>query len=355
MSALEFTDHRGDPAAWATELGISRDAVDVYLGSEIIDLHIDSFIWTRIFGYDLTKRHGQGAFGAAFYSQVDLPRMREAQIAGGVWVITTNPLRSSGGRARAFARNLPRLRAILSGCESDVAVVRTVAEYRAARARGLHAAFLGIQGGNALDADGALAQLDDAILRVTLVHLSNSSLGSTSAPTGGKTGLSQKGREYVAALESKRIFVDLAHVNRAGFFDAVAAHDKTLPLMCSHTGVTGVNKHWRNLDDEQLRAIADSGGVVGVMYQSTFLGDPLLGGRAESIVRHLEHIATVAGEDVPALGSDWDGAIVPPRDMRTCLELPRLVQIMLDRKWSESRIKKALGTNFLAAVERMRG
>jgi membrane dipeptidase len=135
----------------------------------------------------------------------------------------------------------------------------------------------------------------------------------------------------------------------------VAAHDKSLPLMCSHTGVTGVHQHWRNLDDEQIRAVADSGGVIGVMYQSTFLGDPLLGGKAESVVRHLEHIASVGGDDAPALGSDWDGAIVTPRDMQTCLELPRLVQIMLDRNWSETRVRKALGANFLASVQRMRG
>jgi len=104
-----------------------------------------------------------------------------------------------------------------------------------------------------------------------------------------------------------------------------------------------------------VRAIAKSGGVVGVMYQSSFLGDPIFSGRAESIVRHLEHIANVAGEEVPALGSDWDGAIVPPRDLRTCLELPRLVQIMLDRGWREEQVMRVLSQNFLRALTRLRG
>src|SRR5207302_341953 len=125
------------------------EAIDLYLGSDVIDLHVDSFIWTRIFGYDLTRRHGRGLLGACFYSQVDLPRLREARVTGGIWVITTNPLRGAEGRAAAFAKNLQRLRAILQSCENDVALVRTAAEYRAAVAAGKHAAFLGIQGGNA--------------------------------------------------------------------------------------------------------------------------------------------------------------------------------------------------------------
>src|SRR4051794_19381851 len=114
MTVLSYTDHRRDPASWAAHLGISREAVDLYLGSEVIDLHIDSFIWTRVFGYDLTRRHGPGLLGACFYSQVDLPRIREAQIAGGIWSITTNPGRGPKARAEVFSRNLGRLRAIFA-------------------------------------------------------------------------------------------------------------------------------------------------------------------------------------------------------------------------------------------------
>ena len=50
---ITYTDHRQDPAAWARELGIARETIDLYLASEIVDLHIDSFIWNRVFGYDV--------------------------------------------------------------------------------------------------------------------------------------------------------------------------------------------------------------------------------------------------------------------------------------------------------------
>jgi len=353
---LAFEDHRQDPAAWARTLGISREAVELYLASEVIDLHVDSFIWTRVFGYRLDKRHGRGVLGGRLYSQVDLPRVREAQIAGCVWSITTNPFRRAGRRAPMFAKNLDRLQQVLARCPDDVAVCRNAADYRRARAEGKHAAFLGVQGGNALDADGALeGDVLDALIRVTLVHLSTSSLGVTSAVRGETDGrLTARGEEYVRELDARRVFVDLAHVHRRGFFDAVAAHDRSLPLMVSHTGVTGVTPHWRNIDDDQLRAIAATGGVVGVMYQSSFLGDPALRGRAASIVAHLDHIIATIGEDHAALGSDWDGMVIPPRDMPTCLELPRLVEHMLARGWSPDRVRKVLGGNFLRALADLR-
>ncbi|MEI8254373.1 MAG: membrane dipeptidase, partial [Deltaproteobacteria bacterium] len=121
------------------------------------------------------------------------------------------------------------------------------------------------------------------------------------------------------------------------------------------TGVTGVWEHWRNIDDAQIRAIADTGGVVGVMYQASFLGDAFLGVTVEHVAAHLDHIAKVAGDDVPALGSDWDGAIMPPRDIPTCLELPRLVDALMRRGWNAVRIQKVLGLNFLRAVRGLRG
>jgi len=362
---LDHTDHRADPGAWARELGISDEAVALYLDSEVIDLHVDSFIWTRIFGYDLCERHDHGLFGARFYSQVDFPRILddfprilEAQLGGAIWVITTNPAKVASEREAAFFENLAELKALFAKVPEHFSIVRSAADYRRARALGKHGAFLGIQGGNALDhGPDSIERIPEGdILRVTLVHLSTSSLGTTSSPLArGDDGLTPKGKDFVRRLQAKKIFVDLAHVSKRGFWDAVEVADPSQPLIVTHTGVEGVHPHWRNLDDDQLRAIAERGGTVGVMYQSSFLGDPYLGGKAARIVDHLEHIVKTVGEDHASLGSDWDGAILPPRDMPTCLELPKLVQIMLDRKWSEARIRKVLGENFLRVVAELRG
>jgi membrane dipeptidase len=356
---LRFVDHRADPGAWARALGVSREAIELYLGSEVIDLHVDTFLWRRMFRYDLAGRHGRGLLGASFYGQADLPRLREAQVGGATWVITTNPARTARGRGEALVRNFELLRGALLEAGDDVAVVRDVAEYRAARAAGKHAAFIGIQGANAVGDDPAVLDRlpDRAILRATIVHLTRSNIGAPSAPLGGGQAapLSPFGREVVRALDARRVFVDLAHINRRGFFDALEAHDRSLPVFVTHTGVAGVTPHWRNIDDEQLRAVADTGGTVGIMYHAPFLGDWLWGGRVASIVDHLEHAVRVIGDDHVSLGSDWDGAIVTPRDMPTCLELPRIVEEMLRRGWGAGRIQNILGGSFLRAVALMRG
>jgi membrane dipeptidase len=359
VQLAEVEDRGADPAAWAEELGISQDAVDLYLDSEVIDLHLDSFIWTRVFGYDLRERHGEGLFGSRFYSQVDFPRVLDARLSGATWVITTNPARAPAERAAVFRDNLRDLLDLFASVSDHFAVVRTVAEYRAARAAGKHAAFIGVQGGNAFDGEpDAIERVPDlALVRVTLVHLSSSSFGATSSPLrGGRDeGLTASGREMVRRLEARKIFCDLAHVSKKGFWDAVEVHDRSQPLLVTHTGVSGVFEHWRNLDDDQLRAIADSGGTVGVMYQSSFLGESYWGGTAARVVDHLAHIVDTVGEDHASLGSDWDGAILPPRDLKSPLDLPRLVDIMLKRGMKERTIRKILGENFLRVVAAVRG
>lgn len=361
MSAIDLSGRSEtplDPAAWAKALGVSSEAVALYLDSDVIDLHVDSFIWTRVFGYDLRHRHGHGLLGARFYSQVDFPRMREAHVKGALWSITTNPLRSAEGRARAFARNRDALLSICAAANDQVVVVRDVQGYRAAGAAGKHAVFVTIQGGNALDGDaGALEALaDGTVVAVTVLHLSSSKLGTSSAPGGRSSGLTARGRDYIERLNALRVFVDLAHIDREGFFQALDVHDRSQPLLVTHTGVSAVTSSWRNLDDAQLRAVAATGGVVGVIFHGAYLGGGFWsGGTAARIVEHLAHIVETIGEDHAALGSDWDGAIITPRDMPTCLELPRLVQHMLDRGFSTDTVRKILGGNFLRALGQLRG
>jgi len=345
-----------EPRARAERLGISAEALALHDEADVIDLHVDSFIWRRIFGYDFRRRHAAFTRGVLL-SQFDLPRAREAGVNGATWVITTNPLGDARDREASFFENLRELTALLASPEAEARVVKSAADYHEARAHGLHAAFIGVQGGNALahSLDAVDRLSPGTILRVTLLHLTSSRLGATSSPLGGNLGLTGYGRDFVRRLNQHKILVDLAHISPAGFWDAVHAHERHTPFVVTHTGVSGVFPHWRNLDDEQLRAVAQSGGTVGIMYHSEYLGDPLFRGRLETVVRHIEHVINVAGEDSVSLGSDWDGSIITPRDMPTCLELPRLTQAMLDRNWSEQRIKKVLGFNFLRVVQSLRG
>ena len=258
--------------------------------------------------------------------------------------IATNPARRHGTRTATLLANLERLERITLTSTSTSAT-------------GGLAVHLAVQGGNAFDSPGDVSLVPEGVLhRVTLMHLTDSRLGATSSPLGmsrGRGRLTAEGRALIEALNERRIVVDLAHASRPTFFDALAALDacqRRLPPVVTHTGISGVHPSWRNLDDEQIRAIADRGGVIGIMYHRGFLGRPPWKVKAVAIVRHLEHAIAVGGEDVAALGSDWDGTIVTPRDMPTCMELPVLVDRMLARGWPEARIRRVLGTNALRLI-----
>lgn len=349
----------GEAAARAQALGISQAAAELWLAAEPIDLHIDTFIWQRLFGYDPRLRHGTGPFDARLLGQADLPRCLEAGLAGAIWVITTQPLRSRAGKQRAFFANLAHLERTL-GETPGVALVRSHAEYRAARARGQHAALIGVQGGNALELsldDLARPELDSVSL-ITLLHMTRSRLGAPALPralTRGDQHLTPFGADYLRRLNERRILVDLAHISRTGFWDALAVHDKSLPLTVSHGACDAIHPHFRNLDDQQLRALADRGGVVGVLVHTDYLA---AGRRAattvEHVVDHLEHIVRTLGEDYAALGSDFDGFIIPPRDLKSVLELPRLVDAMLRRGFTERAVRKILAENFLRVLAALR-
>jgi membrane dipeptidase len=338
----------------AKEIGVSREAVELAWSAEIVDLHVESFIPARLYRYDLLKRHSHRfPLMGRLFGHLDVPRALGGGLTGAMWSISTNITRSSARRSDVLAENTIDLKRTLEACP-DVAVVRTHAEWVAARAAGKHAALLAVQGGNAFESRTP-ANPDGLITRVTVVHLSNSVFGTTSSPArrGADGGLTERGRDFVRWLDQERIFVDLAHASPRTFWDAVEVHDRDRPLIVTHTGISDVHPMWRNIDGAQVKAVASSGGVVAIIFHGAFLGPRVKDGRA--VLDHLEAAIRAGGEDCAALGSDYDGFILPPPDLRDGgVGFYRLVDYMLERRWTETRIRKVLGANFVQSFARLR-
>lgn len=355
---LDYVDHSEDPAAWAASLGVSEEAVQLVLGSDFIDLHCDLEVPVRVLGYRPMKRHGPWKRVVPFMGHTDYPRLREAGLTGVVYDLATNVFRRPAGRQAVTLKNLARMKDQVQAWPDDLALVRTATEYDAARAAGKTAMMLAIQGGNALEHDPSVLDgpLGQDLHRITLVHLSSSAFGGSNSPSQPDAGITDAGRAFVERCNAQRILVDLAHAGKPTFWGALEAHCGHLPPIVSHTGVSGVREHWRNIDDDQLRAIAERDGVVGIIYQGNFLAPVPTGFpcKRAAILDHLQHIIDIVGERYAAIGTDYDGMITPPSDLVDITHHPLLVQDMLDRGWSADRIQGILGGNYVRVLRAVR-
>ena len=324
----------------------SADARALHDAHPAIDLHADTLMWSRWIGYDLGARHEPFLPASAYFGHVDVPRLAEGGIGAQFFGLVSLPI-AGRGNVRAIDEQIDALDAHIAG-GGRLRKVRTADDIDRARREGATGALLGIEGAHALDGD--LDRIDHFARRgvryLGLLHFSANRAGFPAYGTGRRDaeGLTAWGQELVRRCEAASVIVDLAHINRRGFLQACAM--ATRPPIVSHTGVTGANQHWRNIDDDQIRAIADKGGVVGIIFCPRFLG----GDSIDDVVRHLRHVIDVGGEDTPALGSDWDGMIVPTPELCDAAHLPLLTDAMLRAGFSETVIGKILRGNALRVL-----
>ena len=327
----------------------SPEAQALHAAYPAIDLHADTLMWSRWLGYDLLARHEPPLPRAALGGHVDVPRMIEGGMGAQFFGLVSLPLHARMlGVARVTHEQIDALEETIARDPSAIRLVKTAAEIEACRKEGSVAALLGIEGAHALE--GKLEEIDVFARRgVRYLGLLHFSANEAGAPAYGRgrddaQGLTPWGRDLVRRCEANGVIVDLAHINRRGFLDACALATK--PPIVSHTGVLGAFEHWRNIDDAQLRAVADKGGCVGVIFCPRFVG----GDGLAPVVKHLQHILDVVGEDATALGSDWDGFIVPTRPLADPRGLPLLTDAMLAAGMSERVIGTVLRGNVMRVL-----
>ena len=326
----------------------SPEARALHARSPAIDLHADSLMWSRWVGYDLHTRHEPPLPYAALGGHVDVPRLLEGGVGAQFFGLVSLPIGQRRGLAAVIDEQIDALETAVRASPDRLVRARRAEEVEAAAARGAVAALLGIEGAHALE--GELDRLEHFARRgVRYLGLAHFSRNEACCPAYGRgrrdgEGLTPFGRDVVRACEALGVILDLAHINRAGFLEACAL--TTRPPFVTHTGVAGAFKHWRNIDDEQLRAVADKGGCIGVIFCPQFLG----GNGLDAVVKHLQHIVDVVGEEGVALGSDWDGFIVPTPALCEPSRLPVLTDALLAAKWSEGAIAKMLRGNVMRVL-----
>ncbi|MXZ47648.1 MAG: hypothetical protein F4Z13_00110 [Candidatus Dadabacteria bacterium] len=164
-------------------------------------------------------------------------------------------------------------------------------------------------------------------------------------------GLSEQGKELLRQMNALGITLDLSHLNERCFWESVELTD--LIPVATHSNSRALVDHPRNLRDEQLRAISERGGVIGVVFYGKFLRKGEGCATLEDIYAHIDHIIGVCGEDHVGVGTDMDGAPINdfPEEMRHISELPALPEYLLGKGYPRAVVEKIMGENFLRIIK----
>jgi membrane dipeptidase len=378
--------HRTMSAEGPAARGVSDDVLAVHRAAIVVDGHSDTAQRLLDEGIDFGRRLPDG--------HMDLPRLLEGGVDGQFFAAWVDP---DYAPDRAFARADRLLDAVIAMTRSvpGVELARTAADVRAIAARGHVAALLAVENGQAIENDlENLRRL--AVKGVRYLTLTWMNSHEWADGSGGEIlhyGLTDFGREVVREMERLGILVDVSHAADATFWDVLEIARN--PVIASHSSTDALGEHHRSLNDQQLRAVAKNGGVVGINFYAAYV-DPAFGAAAEEALRelrpgldslraawgedtasarregerlraevlaklppvpiarvadHVLHVIAVAGVDHVGLGSDFDGISATPQGLEDASRLPALTAELRARGLSDADLGKVLGGNFLRVLE----
>lgn len=361
----------------------------------VIDMHVDTVQRLVDDSVDLNTRLTDG--------HLDAVRMREGGLDAQFFAVWVEPQFYGTSGARAVERADRQIEAIrrLVQIHPDTWELATSAEdIRRIAGAGHLAALLGLEGGYAID---NRLEMVERFYRMGVRYMSptwtvsTSWAGSSGDRVGQSRGLDELGRSIIREMNRLGMIVDVSHVSDRTFWDIVNVSTK--PVIATHSGARSITNHARNLTDDQLRALAQGGGVACVVFYPAFIepgwnerkdrvdreiaalvdaasleaisqgANPSQARAARDrirereyarrlppvsvarIVDHIEHVMRVAGIDHVGLGSDFDGIQAVPRDLASVADFPNLTAELGRRGYSAEDITKILGGNVLRVLE----
>ena len=222
---------------------------------------------------------------------------------------------------------------------------RTAEEVKRANRQGRAAAFLTVEGAELLgcDPDRLDQAAADGVVAINLTWNHANALSGSHCDEP-KRGLSPVGREFAAKMEDLHILIDVSHLSEAGFWDV--AERARRPFIASHSNTKSLWDHTRNLTDEQITAIIEHRGVIGLNFYTEFVG-----GRQnlDAVRAHLDHILALGGASCAALGGDWDGCDTI-QALPTIDSLPRLYEHLLRHGYGETVLRDLFYNNLMRVV-----
>ncbi len=362
LYALLIVERRRNAVKAHAPYPVSAQARALHEQLLIGDWHADPLLWRR----DLTRRSGTG--------QMDIPRLIEGNVTLQVFTAVTKspaglsrthndpdafdtvsllaigqlwPLRTWRSILQRALYQAEKLKKFEARSDGRLKIIRSradleaVLERRAAGER-LVGGILGIEGVHPLE--GRLENLDLIVSAgyrlIALQHFFDNEAGGT-LHSKARLGLSEFGRQVVDEVAARGLILDVAHSSEQVVREVL---DRvSIPVVLSHTGIHGHCASPRNISDDLMKRIAETGGVIGMGYWQDVTCDDSPAGIAASIKAAI----ALVGEDAVSLGSDFDGSVEMALDTS---ELAAITQALLDAGLSEAQIRKVMGENMLRVL-----
>ncbi len=300
-------------------------------------------------------------------------------VATGVTIVrdTVFPVGNGTDNWGDYRQDIANKQNLIAANPERLILIRSAADILKAKREKKFGVLLGTQDSSMVgpELDRLAKMKKDGVMTVQLTY-NNRNLAGDGALEPANAGLSKLGRKTIERIEAEKLLLDLAHGGAKTMAEATA-HAKR-PLVISHTGARALADHVRNTDDATIKAVADKGGVVGVYFMPFLTLDSHPKG--SDLIAHIEHVANVAGEDHVGIGTDngvlpitldpetkrkmdeWqqqriDLGIAAPgeavgvytwvEDYNSVDRYRRLAMDLAKRGWSEARLEKLFGGNFL--------
>ena len=312
---------------------VHRRAFVVDLHNDIAELMVD--------GYQMGVRHTT--------NQSDIPRFKDGGIDAQMIVLWPDP---SEFPTTAYERTLEMydtVTAQINRNSASIAKANTSGEIQSVNAAGKIAAVLCVEGGSAIQEDlNKLIFLYNLGARYLTITWNNSTSWATSAADAQSTtkGLSEFGKQVIKTMDSLGMLIDVSHTGIKTIEDILTVTKN--PIIASHSGARALREHTRNLTDNQIRAIANGGGVIGVVFYTSFISSASASNvTIDTVIKHIDYIKNLVGIDHIAIGSDYDGGITAPVGLENVSKLQNLTLALLRKGYSPTDVRKILGENYL--------
>jgi len=345
----------------------------------------------------LRQEHGQSIAGLASGADqrekplmTDMARLRQGRVGGQFWSVYISGTLTGDEAIRTTVEQIDTARRIIDAYPRDLELAETAEDVVRIHRSGKIASMLGVEGGRQIG--GSLAALRQfynlGVRYMTLTHGQTTEWADSGTDEPKHDGLAPFGIEVVKEMNRLGMLVDLSHVSPATMKDAIAA--SRAPVIFSHSDVSAVNPHPRNVPDDVLGLLPANGGVVMITFVPTFLSPedwawsreraaedarlkslysyskekqaaglkaweaahPAPPVTVATVADHIEHAVKIAGHDHVGIGGDLDGIERTVVGLAGVEGYPNLFAELIRRGWSDSNLAKLAGGNILRAMRR---